>query len=199
VAIKYVRGIRVAKSTTKEVYEVGPVLFERSKRAKNLNISVEPLKGVRVAVPRSLSFEEARKIVQSKVGWIKKHLARMKEMEEKYTFIRRNSVDIDRAKATRRLISRLNELADGHDFTYHRVFIRNQKTLWGSCSTRNNINLNVKLVQLPDKLIDYVILHELLHTRIKNHRKDFWRRLDRLVGDAKHMDSRLNKYQLGLL
>jgi hypothetical protein len=189
----------VVKSTTIEIYGVGPVLFERSKRAKCLNISVEPLKGVRVAVPYALSFKEARKTVQSKIGWIQKHLARMKETGKKYASARRNSADIDRTKASRKLINRLNELAEGYDFTYQRVFIRNQKTLWGSCSPRNNINLNVKLVQLPNALIDYVILHELLHTRIKNHRKDFWAKLDRLVGDAKYMDSRLNKYQLGLL
>jgi len=96
-------------------------------------------------------------------------------------------------------MSRLNNLTKKNGFTYNRVFIRNQKTRWGSCSSKNNINLNVKLIRLPDELIDYVILHELVHTGIKNHSKAFWTELDRLVGNAKKMQSRLKEYGLGPL
>jgi predicted metal-dependent hydrolase len=54
--------------------------------------------------------------------------------------------------------------------------------------------LNVNLVRLPDELIDYTILHELVHTRIKNHGQRFWDQLDRLLGDAKQLDQALNEY-----
>ncbi|MFC1990575.1 M48 family metallopeptidase [Chloroflexota bacterium] len=77
--------------------------------------------------------------------------------------------------------------------------IRNQKTRWGSCSHKNNINLNMKLVLLPDELVDYVILHELVHTRIHNHSKRFWVELDKYVGDGKLMTSRIKKTGMGLL
>jgi len=187
------------KSITLEIDGVGQVLFERSHKAKHLNISVKPFKGVRIAVPVGLSFKKAEQVVRSKVKWIKRHQERMTLAEVEHESILRNSVEIDRAEAKAKLMSRLNNLTKKNGFTYNRVFIRNQKTRWGSCSSKNNINLNVKLIRLPDELINYVILHELVHTGIKNHSKEFWAELDRLVGDAKKMQSRLKEYGLGPL
>ena len=185
------------KSITLEIDGVGQVIFERSHKAKHLNISVKPFKGVRIAVPVGLSFKKAEKVVRSKVEWIKRHQKRMSLAELEHESILKNSVEIDRAEAKAKLMSRLNKLTEKNGFTYNRVFIRNQKTRWGSCSSKNNINLNVKLIRLPDELIDYVILHELVHTRIKNHSREFWAALDRLVRDAKKMQSRLKEYGLG--
>ena len=86
-----------------------------------------------------------------------------------------------------------------HGFTYNRVFIRNQKTRWGSCSNKNNINLNIKVSRLPEELMDYVILHELVHTQIKDHSNNFWAAMNRLVGNGEGMASRLREYGVGLL
>jgi predicted metal-dependent hydrolase len=96
-------------------------------------------------------------------------------------------------------------MAKIHNFKYNKVSIRNQKTKWGSCSAKNNISLNINLVRLPDELRDYVILHELVHTRFKNHSKEFWAELNKFVGDsstnssrkAKELSKRLKKYRLG--
>ncbi|HDP69746.1 MAG TPA: M48 family peptidase [Actinobacteria bacterium] len=187
------------KSAIIEIDGVGPVLFDRSRRARHLNITVKPFKGVRVAVPHGLSFKRAEEIVYSRVIWIQKHLNRMKQVEQKYEAVLNNSIDIDRAKAREKLINKLNELAEKHGFVYNKVFIRNQKTRLGSCSSKNNINLNMKLVRLPDELIDYVILHELVHLKIKNHSKSFWAELDKFVGDAKALRSKLREHQLGLI
>ena len=71
------------------------------------------------------------------------------------------------------------------------------KTRWGSCTAKNNINLNMLMTYLPKKIQDYVILHELLHTRIKNHSKGFWLELDRFTGNAKGSQKELKeKYTL---
>ena len=187
------------KSINLEIDGVGQVFFERSHKAKHLNISVRPFKGVRVAIPIGLSFKKAEKVARSKVEWIKRHQERMSLAELEHESILRNSVEIDRAEAKTELMGRLNHLTKKNSFTYNKVFIRNQKTRWGSCSSENNINLNVKLIRLPDEVIDYVILHELVHTRIKNHSNAFWTELDRLVGDAKKIHSRLKEYGLGFL
>jgi len=187
------------KSFVCEIEGVGQVLFERSYRAKHLNISVKPFKSVRVAVPVGLSFKKAEKVVKSKVEWIKKHKEKMSLAELEHENILRNSVEIDRAEAKSKLKKRLTHLAKKNGFSYNRVFIKNQSTRWGSCSRKNNINLNVKLVRLPDELIDYVILHELVHTKIKNHSKDFWAELSGLISDAKRKHSKLKEFGVGLL
>ena len=76
------------------------------------------------------------------------------------------------------------------------LIIKNAKTRWGSCSSINNINLNLHLMRLSDELIDYVILHELVHTKIKNHQKEFWDLLNIVSGDAKGLDRELKKYYI---
>jgi len=80
---------------------------------------------------------------------------------------------------------RLVQLAEQHGFEFNRLFIREQKTRWGSCSSRGNISLNWKLIKAPVSVSDYVILHELAHTEIMNHSAAFWQRVEALVPDYK--------------
>jgi predicted metal-dependent hydrolase len=178
---------------------IGEILFERSKRAKRINISVRPFKGVRVAVPYRASLEKAMEFAGSRRGWIKKNLEKMRQMERDHEILSIKFNNIDRREARKTLVKRLDELAKVHGFKYNRVFIRNQKTRWGSCSLKNNINLNVKLFRLPERLTDYVIIHELVHTRIKSHNKKFYAELERIVYDRKPLDKELKKYGVGLL
>ena len=186
------------KSKKVELSSVGTILLERSRRAKRISLSIRPFKGVRVAVPIGVSFEKAQLFAQSKAGWIHKHLGKMEQMELRAKALSKSN-PINRSAARKLLIDRLDQLAQKHGFTYNRVFIRNQKTRWGSCSTKNNINLNINLVRLPPELIDYTIVHELVHTRIKNHSRRFWDQMDALLGDAKKIDKKLSAYEVLLI
>ena len=183
-------------SKTVNINGVGKVLLERSPRAKHLSLSLRPFRGVRVAVPRSHSFSAAEKFARSKTSWIKKHLEKIATIE-KQTKALKESKPIDILNAKKHLVQRLDELCKRNGFKYNRVFVKNQKTRWGSCSDKNNINLNVNLVRLPNHLIDYVILHELVHTKIKNHSNMFWEELSRFVEDPKSIDKKLRQYTLG--
>ncbi|SMN13051.1 Putative predicted metal-dependent hydrolase [Bathymodiolus heckerae thiotrophic gill symbiont] len=71
-------------------------------------------------------------------------------------------------------LPRLDYYADLHQLNYQKVRLKSQKTLWGSCSSANNINLNYLLIGAPISVIDYVIVHELAHIKHKNHSKVFW-------------------------
>jgi len=186
-------------SSTVDISGVGQVSFERSKKARRLNISVKPFTGVRVAIPDGLSFQKAEEFVYAKKGWIQRHLARMKQHEENGEIASGAFDDIDKVKAKRELMRRLRYLAGKYGFTYNKVFIRNQKTRWGSCSSKNNISLNMRIVRLPEELIGYVILHELAHTRIKNHSHDFWAMMNKLVGDGKGKAAKLREFRIGYL
>jgi len=109
----------------------------------------------------------------------------------------RNEIEkILRKDAKNYLPKRAKYFAEKFDLHYKKVTIKNTKTRWGSCSSINNINLNLHLMRLPDKLIDYVILHELTHTKIKNHQKEFWDLLDIISGNAKGLDKELKKHHI---
>ncbi len=178
------------------IREVGEVLIERSRRAKHMRLSIRLFRGVRVAVPQGQSFAEAEKFVHSKTDWIKKHLKKMASIEKQTAALKQRQW-IDRETAKIRLVSRIDELCKLNGFIYNRVFVKNQKTRWGSCSAKNNINLNVNLVRLPDELIDYVLIHELVHTKVKDHGKLFWQELSKFVKDPKRLDKQLRQYTLG--
>jgi hypothetical protein len=81
------------------------------------------------------------------------------------------------ALARRELPSRVFALAEVHGFQPRRVSVRNQRSRWGSCSRRGTISLNWRLIQTPDWVRDYVILHELAHLRHMNHSRAFWQQL----------------------
>ncbi len=177
---------------------IGPVLFERSKRAKRISISVRSER-VRVTVPKGVSFKQAEKFVLTKTDWIKKHLQKLEDLKSNYKSPIRDLSLINRNTAKAALIHKLESLARKHGFKYNQVFIKNQRTIWGSCSHKNNINLNYKLYILPDELHEYVILHELLHLKIKNHSKDFWNELSRYCPDYKKLKKELKHYRIELM
>ncbi len=82
-------------------------------------------------------------------------------------------VELLRAQAKSELPPRLAQLAALHGFVYKKVFIKNNISNWGSCSSLGNINLNLRLVTLPQNLQDYVMLHELCHLKYLNHGPQF--------------------------
>jgi len=110
-------------------------------------------------------------------------------------FIKNTLIDVMRWEAKIYLPKRLKELADKHGFKYQNVSIKNASTRWGSCSSVNNINLNLHLMRVPEHLIDYVLLHELAHTVVKNHGEKFWLLLEQCYPNARKADKEMNKYR----
>ena len=172
-----------------EVPSIGIVQFAFSKRAKHLSITIRPDSSIRVAIPKAVDLTTAKKFFQSKTKWVNQHLRELHKQQD-------NLTAINRTKAKRSLIERLDYLAGKYGFTYQQVFIKNQQTRWGSCSSKDNISLNINLACLPQELQDYVILHELVHTRHKNHSKKFWAAMDELVGDSKQLRKQMRKYRI---
>lgn len=88
-----------------------------------------------------------------------------------------------RAEAKASLVPRLRELAAEHGFAPARIAIKNNRTNWGSCSVKGNINLNLQLMGLPEHLREYVMIHELCHLKHPNHGADFHKLLARLLSE----------------
>ncbi len=189
----------MSRARTIHLPEIGAVLFEKSSKARRINITVRPIEGIRVAIPIGVPFEKARQIAQEKAGWIQARQEEAREMERRYEQFGQRSNSLGRTTAKPIIVNRLKELADRQGISYNRVFVRSQKTRWGSCSSQNNISLNYKIALLPSELMDYVLLHELMHIKYFHHGKRFWEALDRVVGNARAMEEQLKKYQALLL
>ncbi|MBC7406708.1 MAG: M48 family metallopeptidase [Candidatus Parcubacteria bacterium] len=125
---------------------------------------------------------QVSKLIEAKHKWILAVQLRSKSQIHNHSL-----PAIDKRLAREYLTSRLELLSSANNLNYNRVSFRSQKTRWGSCSSRKNISLNYKLLTLKTELIDYVILHELAHTKHMNHSLEFWNFLELIcVGAKKH-------------
>jgi len=89
---------------------------------------------------------------------------------------------------------RIRFLSEKYDLKFNKLALRNQRTRFGSCSYCNNINLNINLMKYDFDVIDYVIVHELVHTKIKNHSADFWQEVEKYCPDYKKLRKMLKTF-----
>ena len=111
----------------------------------------------------------------------------------------RASIRALKQQSEKLLPQRLRTLAQQHGFEYSSVGVKQLKSRWGSCSTERDIVLNLFLMQLPWYLIDYVLLHELTHTRIMAHGPVFWSELERYVPNLKDIRKEMKSHRPVLL
>ena len=114
---------------------------------------------------------------------------------EVQTAARNASIKALRSQAEKLLPQRLKLLAETHGFTYHSVSVKRLKGRWGSCDNHSRIVLNLYLMQLPWELIDYVLLHELCHTRVLKHGPDFWDQMRDVLPNSAILKKQLRSYQ----
>ncbi len=96
--------------------------------------------------------------------------------------------------AKRYLTKRLTEIAKQHKFKYNKIFIRDQRTKWGNCSTEKNLSFNWRLIKTPNFVIDYLIFHELIHTKTMNHTHKFWTELRSYIPEYQEAVKWLDRY-----
>ena len=181
---------------------IGQVNFVKSRRARRFTLTVKPWRGVRITLPWHAAYRDAESFLLQHTGWVREklHQAGLYEKAHRQTLNDGEAGPSEehlRQKALAYLPARTAELARLHGFAYRRVTIRRSRTRWGSCSAVNNINLSLFLMRLPSHLIDYVILHELVHTVHKNHAPVFWERLERHTGNARALAKEIRKYSIG--
>lgn len=115
------------------------------------------------------------------------------------TAIQKAAIRALKQEAKQLLPQRLKALADSHGFSYSRVDIKLLKSRWGSCNSQKEIALNCYLMQLPWELIDYVLLHELMHTRIMAHGPRFWDELAHYVPNLPARRKAIRSHQPALI
>lgn len=96
-------------------------------------------------------------------------------------------------QAFRTIPLRVRYYAEKFGFIYKNITIRNQKTKWGSCSAQKNLNFNYKLIKMPDYVLDYIVIHELVHTQFLDHSEKFWNRVEECCPDYKKAELYLRR------
>lgn len=102
-------------------------------------------------------------------------------------------------EAEQLLPQRIELLADQYGFSYKNVAVKQLKSKWGSCNQHKEITLNYYLMQLPWKLIDYVLIHELVHTEHLNHSQSFWERFEMVLPNAKKIRKELKPFKTSVV
>ena len=157
-----------------------PIKLIRSKR-KTISIEVHSDLQVIVRAPLRVSEKDINKFIGEKSAWIEKSLSKMKNRQIKLQEqnmdqrpLNEQEIKLLTTKAKRILPVKVKKYASIIGVDYGRITIRMQKSRWGSCSSKGNLNFNCLLMNAPDEIQDYVVVHELCHRKEMNHSPRFW-------------------------
>lgn len=163
--------------------QIGEVLLKKSTRCRRISIRVHPVKGVTLSMPYRVPYAVGILFLKAKRQWVLDTVARQRERKKDVQTVSPQEIEGLRMKAKAELPPRLAVLAERYGLTYNRVAIKHNSTNWGSCSTKNNINLNLNIMRLPYVLQDYILLHELCHLRHHDHGQAFHLLLEHVLTD----------------
>lgn len=179
------------------IYDEGepiPVRVIRSKR-KSLGLQVKSDGTVYARVPNKVSDETVRRFIDKNTEWLLRKRNEWKSSKERmYALLPEVESAAGRRQIRRLVEQRTAFYSELMGISYGRIFLRNQKTRWGSCSSDGNLNFNCRLLYVPLELLDYVVVHELAHRRHMNHSPEFWQEVERYMPDYKERRARLKRY-----
>jgi predicted metal-dependent hydrolase len=169
-------------------------IIKPSRRGRYLRMTIGADGVVVVTIPHP-SFERfVEKFLREKSAWILKHLDRVKKLGDR-TVIKHSKKDYENNKDEflKLVEERIKFFNSFYKLPYNRISIRNQMSLWGSCTRNGNIQFNYKLLYLPQRSRDYVIVHELCHLQEHNHSQRFWKLVAKMIPDYKAIRKSLHK------
>ena len=163
---------------------------------KTLSLAVSDTNTVIVRAPYHVSNQYIQDFLTKNHGWIEKQIKKAQAMAEERNSIRPlTDLEIQElaAKACEVFKYKVEYYAPIVGVTYGRITIRNQKTRWGSCSSKGNLNFNVALMRAPIEVLEYVVVHELCHRLHPNHSKAFWTEVARVLPNYKTQEKWLKE------
>lgn len=154
----------------------------RAKR-KTMSLRVSEDGAIEVRAPYRTAVATVDQFVEDHKDWIRRQLA----VSEKVRMLRPSYTEKEREDGKKRaraaIAAKCRFYAARMGVTYGTISIREQKTRWGSCSSKGNLNFNWKLVLMPEEILDYVVVHELAHRREMNHGPAFWKIVESVLPD----------------
>lgn len=158
----------------------------RRSTRKTIALEIRPDGSLLMRVPRQMTAREIDAFLDEQDGWIRTHLAQVQARQAELPQTEPLTAEQIRALADQALQvipERVRYYAPLVGVTYGRITIRNQRTRWGSCSAKGNLNFNCLLMLMPPEILDYVVVHELAHRREMNHSPAFWAIVESVLPD----------------
>lgn len=173
--------------------------LRKSKRARRMRLAVYCDGSVVVTTPYDLKESMAERFMREKTDWLFSKIAYFKQFKgnpvAKYSH---EDYLKHKAKAYDLACERVEYFNKVYGYDFNKINIKNQKTRWGSCSKKGNLNFNYKLLFLPEKLRDYILVHELCHLKEFNHSRKFWDLVARTFPNHREIKNELHKYSMDL-
>ncbi len=170
-------------------------VIKKNKRSKSIRISVNGNGEVVVTMPYRLPKYFAERFVESKRDWINEKVGEMKNKPQKLLAHYSAKDFKEHKERARELVNeRIEHFNKFYNLDFKNIVIRNQKTRWGSCSGKKNLNFNYKIIFLPSELADYLIVHELCHLAQMNHGPKFWSLVAEQIPEYKERRKQLCLY-----
>lgn len=146
-----------------------------STRTKRIRITICSDGSLKVTVPKYVPHTIVEDFLLNKSRWILEKIEECKNNQQSSLLTTSNRTYTTHKEKARAFVSKKVEYFNRvYNFKWNKISIRNQKTRWGSCSKKGNLNFNYKIVLLPEYLSDYIVVHELCHLKEFNHGKKFW-------------------------
>lgn len=155
-------------------------------RRKSIGFEIKEAGRLIVRAPYFMSRDQIFREMEKNKDWIDKHMRIMLERErerEKFPRFTREEIEEMAEEALAVIPPKVKEYAAVLGVNYGRITIRNQRSRWGSCSAKGNLNFNCLLVKAPERVCDYVIVHELCHRLEMNHSERFWKQVESVLPD----------------
>jgi predicted metal-dependent hydrolase len=174
--------------------------LRRSRRARRLRLNLYSNGSIVVTLPYRVAEKYALQFVHQKADWISKHLEVVTNIPPVSVPWKGTQAEFTQYKeqALQEIQKVLKKYNAVYGFSYKGIVVRNQKTRWGSCSTRKNLSFNYRLLFLPKELMAYVIVHELCHLKEMNHSKRFWQLVEQTIPEWRTCRIQLRSMQLSL-
>lgn len=173
-----------------------------SKRAKRMRIAVFADSSVVLTLPWNFSRVSGEGFLKTKLNWILKSLnkfkvggSRVKYRKSKISKLEKLDYKKFKDKSLELAKIKVEQWNKVYNLKYNKIGVKNQKTRWGSCSRRGNLNFNYKIVHLAEPVLDYLIVHELCHLQEFNHSANFWQLVSNAIPNYKKLRHELKHYK----
>lgn len=174
--------------------------LKRSKRARRMRLAVYCDGAITITAPIGIQQSIIERFIKEKSEWLFSKIEFFCQFKgEKITSNSPEDYIELKSDALSLATQKVEYYNKVYKFKYNAIHIKNQKTRWGSCSKKGNLNFNYKIILLPESVADYIIVHELCHLKEFNHSQKYWKLVSKAIPDYRKIREDLKRSGLGFI